>query len=311
MLDIPHLTDRLQSRAGAVRAQRGGGAHRAARRRRPGHGALGPGLASRRALWIASAMTDEDIASPESRRPRRARIEGLRVPPLPKGERSRGLRPLLQRDRQPDAVVHPALPLGPLERAGHPAGGDRGVRVRLQRRQRGPRAAVVEEIESESDPLVMLHDYHLYTAPGMIRAGAPRRLPASLRPHPWSQPDSWRVLPGAGARRSTAACSPTTSSAFTPPPTAATSCTAAGSCWSSTSTTASWQGAPPRAGDLGARLSARDRRRAAAARRRLGGGRRGRARGAGAPPRAPDHPRRPRRPLEERAARLHRLRHLP
>ena len=34
--------------------------------------------------------------------------------------RRRGLRPLLQRHRQPDAVVHPALPLGPLERAGHP-----------------------------------------------------------------------------------------------------------------------------------------------------------------------------------------------
>ena len=30
------------------------------------------------------------------------------------------LRPLLQRHREPDAVVHPALPLGPLERPGHP-----------------------------------------------------------------------------------------------------------------------------------------------------------------------------------------------
>ena len=41
---------RLQPRAGAVRARRGRRAHRAARRRRPGDGALGPRLPPRRAL---------------------------------------------------------------------------------------------------------------------------------------------------------------------------------------------------------------------------------------------------------------------
>ena len=91
--------------------------------------------------------------------------------------------------------------------------------------------AVLRTIEpTTSEPLVMFHDYHLYTAPALVRAAAARRLPPALRPHPL-------VAAGlladparrAGARRSTAACSPTTSSASTPPPTAATSSTAAAS----------------------------------------------------------------------------------
>ena len=86
------------------------------------------GLVSHReALWIASAMTDEDVAvsreaagEPVDRRAGRDRLRGAAG-----RERRRGLRPLLQRDREPDPVVHPALPLGPLERARHPPRGGR------------------------------------------------------------------------------------------------------------------------------------------------------------------------------------------
>src|SRR5262245_62989065 len=42
----------------------------------------------------------------------------------------------------------------------------------------------------------MLHDYHLYTCPAVIRA---ERADAFLHHFvhiPWSQPDSWRILPG-------------------------------------------------------------------------------------------------------------------
>src|SRR5262245_32619729 len=56
--------------------------------------------------------------------------------------------------------------------------------------------AVLRQIETRERPLVMLHDYHLYTAPGMIRA---ERADAFLHHFvhiPWSQPDSWRILPG-------------------------------------------------------------------------------------------------------------------
>ena len=44
--------------------------------------------------------------------------------------------------------------------------------------------AVLRTIEGETEPLVMLHDYHLYTAPGIDPRAAARRLPPALRPHP-------------------------------------------------------------------------------------------------------------------------------
>ena len=106
--------------------------------------------------------------------------------------------------------------------------------------------AVLGQIEGRERPLVMLHDYHLYTAPGMIRERAPGRLPAPLRPHPLvparqladpAGPDPRGDLPRA--------CSPTTSSASTPTPTASTSSAAATNCSRPTSTTsAAWSATP-------------------------------------------------------------------
>jgi trehalose 6-phosphate synthase len=55
--------------------------------------------------------------------------------------------------------------------------------------------AVVRQIEGQEDPLVMLHDYHLYTAPGFIREARPDAFLHHFVHIPWSQPDSWRVLP--------------------------------------------------------------------------------------------------------------------
>ncbi len=52
------------------------------------------------------------------------------------------------------------------------------------------------QIEGRERPLVMLHDYHLYTAPGMIRAARPDAFLHHFVHIPWSQPDSWRILPG-------------------------------------------------------------------------------------------------------------------
>jgi trehalose 6-phosphate synthase len=56
--------------------------------------------------------------------------------------------------------------------------------------------AVLGQIEDRERPLVMLHDYHLYTAPGMIRAARPDVFLHHFVHIPWSQPDSWRILPG-------------------------------------------------------------------------------------------------------------------
>jgi len=55
--------------------------------------------------------------------------------------------------------------------------------------------AVVRQVADRERPLVMLHDYHLYTAPRMIRAARPDALLYHFVHIPWSQPDSWRILP--------------------------------------------------------------------------------------------------------------------
>ncbi|MDP8943792.1 MAG: trehalose-6-phosphate synthase [Actinomycetota bacterium] len=55
--------------------------------------------------------------------------------------------------------------------------------------------AVLEEIEGEDDPLVMLHDYHLYVAPRVIREARPDATLHHFLHTPWTQPDAWRILP--------------------------------------------------------------------------------------------------------------------
>jgi trehalose 6-phosphate synthase len=55
--------------------------------------------------------------------------------------------------------------------------------------------AVLEEIEGIEDPVVMVHDYHLYTLPGLIRRERPDAFLHHFVHIPWSQSDSWRVLP--------------------------------------------------------------------------------------------------------------------
>ncbi len=55
--------------------------------------------------------------------------------------------------------------------------------------------AVLEEIEDVERPVVMVHDYHLYTLPGLIRQARPDAFLHHFIHIPWSQSDSWRVLP--------------------------------------------------------------------------------------------------------------------
>jgi trehalose 6-phosphate synthase len=57
--------------------------------------------------------------------------------------------------------------------------------------------AVVEEIEDVERPVVMVHDYHLYTLPGLVRRARPDVFLHHFVHIPWSQSDSWRVLPSA------------------------------------------------------------------------------------------------------------------
>jgi trehalose 6-phosphate synthase len=55
--------------------------------------------------------------------------------------------------------------------------------------------AVIDQIEGQSDPVVMVHDYHLYTLPGLVRRARPDVFLHHFIHIPWTQPDAWRVLP--------------------------------------------------------------------------------------------------------------------
>jgi trehalose 6-phosphate synthase len=61
-------------------------------------------------------------------------------------------------------------------------------------------AAVLEEIEGVEAPVVMAHDYHLYTLPALVRRARPDAFLHHFIHIPWTQPDAWRVLPR-GIRR--------------------------------------------------------------------------------------------------------------
>jgi trehalose 6-phosphate synthase len=55
--------------------------------------------------------------------------------------------------------------------------------------------AVVEEIADSEEPVVMVHDYHLYTLPDLVRRARPDVFLHHFVHIPWTQSDSWRVLP--------------------------------------------------------------------------------------------------------------------
>ena len=60
--------------------------------------------------------------------------------------------------------------------------------------------AVLEEVEGSDEAVVMLHDYHLYTAPRVIRQARPDLFLHHFIHIPWTQPDAWRVLAARHAR---------------------------------------------------------------------------------------------------------------
>jgi trehalose 6-phosphate synthase len=60
---------------------------------------------------------------------------------------------------------------------------------------RGFAEVVLDELGRQPDAAVFLHDYHLYTAPALIRERAPDATIGHFVHIPWAQPDYWRVLP--------------------------------------------------------------------------------------------------------------------
>src|SRR3954467_5054248 len=150
----------------------------------------------RNALWIASAMTDEDIAvSEEGPEPAEPRIDGIDYRVLLVGSDAEAY------DRFYNVIANPILWFiqhylwdlsnAPDIRQAEVDAWEEGYKVVND----DIADCVVRAIEDQEDPVVMLHDYHLYTCPGLIRRARPDVFLHYFVHIPWSQPDSWRILP--------------------------------------------------------------------------------------------------------------------
>jgi len=157
------------------------------------------GLASHRdAIWIASALTDGDVETARERGGRPFEVES------PDGGQYR-IR-LVESD--PDAyerfysifanpmlwfIQHYLWDLSnaPDIRRHEVEAFEFGYNVVNEDLAR----AVLEEIEDMHEPVVMVHDYHLYTLPGLVRSARPDVFLHHFVHIPWTQPDAWRVLP--------------------------------------------------------------------------------------------------------------------
>src|ERR1044072_6430825 len=156
------------------------------------------GLVSHReALWIASAMTDEDVAVSEERGgPGELSIDGIDDRVLLVGRDADAYECFYNIIANPILwfIQHYLWDLSnaPDIRQEEIDAWDHGY----QAVNRDIANAVLSQIEGRERPLVILHDYRLCPAPGMTRA---QRLDVFLPRFahtPWSQPDSWRTLPG-------------------------------------------------------------------------------------------------------------------
>ncbi|MFL5780390.1 MAG: trehalose-6-phosphate synthase [Thermoleophilaceae bacterium] len=150
----------------------------------------------REALWVASAMTDGDVEASRARGGRSfdCDVDGTHY-------RIR----LVESD--PDAydqfynvIANPLLWFiqhylwdlsnAPDIRRQEVAAYEEGYRVVNEDLAR----AVLDEV-GDDEAVVLLHDYHLYTAPRVIRQARPDLFLHHFIHIPWTQPDAWRVLP--------------------------------------------------------------------------------------------------------------------
>jgi trehalose 6-phosphate synthase len=157
------------------------------------------GLASHREVtWIASAMTDEDIEAAEREEGRPFKVQA------PDGDEYRVKLVASDADaydRFYNIIANPLLWFiqhylwdlsnAPDIRRNETEAFEFGYNVVNEDLTR----AVLEEIEDVERPVVMVHDYHLYTLPGLLRQARPDVFLHHFVHIPWSQSDSWRVLP--------------------------------------------------------------------------------------------------------------------
>jgi trehalose 6-phosphate synthase len=194
--DVPRLV--IVSNRGPAQFERGPDGERTARR---GGGGLVTALsglvAHRGALWIASAMTDEDVAvsreaggEPVTQELGGVAYELLLVESDPEAY-----------DRFYNVIANPILWFiqhylwdlsnAPDIRREEAEAWDQGYKAINADIAR----TVLSAIADDQEPLVMFHDYHLYTCPAMVRSARPDAMVHHFVHIPWSQPDSWRILP--------------------------------------------------------------------------------------------------------------------
>jgi len=157
------------------------------------------GLASHRdAVWIASAMTDGDIAKAQASEGRPFQV------PTPSGGEYQ-VRLVVSDaeayDRFYNVVANPMLWFiqhylwdlsnAPDIRENEKQAFEEGYKVVNEDLAK----VVIEHIADDVEPVVMVHDYHLYTLPAVIRKARPDVFLHHFIHIPWTQPDAWRVLP--------------------------------------------------------------------------------------------------------------------
>ena len=155
-------------------------------------------VAHRGALWIASAMTEEDavVSREHEGHPVSVELDGVDYEVLMVESDPEAY------DRFYNVIANPILWFiqhylwdlsnAPDIRQEEADAWDEGYLVV----NRDIAEAVVSEIEGEAAPIVMFHDYHLYTCPAIVREARPDAFLQHFVHIPWSQPDSWRILPG-------------------------------------------------------------------------------------------------------------------
>ncbi len=155
------------------------------------------GLAShRRVLWVASAMGDEDVAvSEEAGGPVEVELEGItyQVELVSSDPDAYSLFYNVIANPQLWFIQHYLWDLSnaPDIRAEEKEAWERGYTTVNEDIAR----SVINRISRSEQPLVMLHDYHLYTAPALIRAARPDAFLHHFIHIPWPHADAWRVIP--------------------------------------------------------------------------------------------------------------------
>jgi trehalose 6-phosphate synthase len=155
-------------------------------------------VAHRQALWIASAMTDEDtLVANESDGPTPMELDdGSSY------EVQMCAHDPAAYDRFYNVIANPILWFiqhylwdlsnAPDIRRTEIEAWEQGYKVI----NKDIAETVIRAIDDQDEPLVMFHDYHLYTCPGEVRLARPDAFLHHFVHIPWSQPDSWRILPG-------------------------------------------------------------------------------------------------------------------